>query len=161
MAAYDNHVLPFLWLKGEEHETITEYLEQIAGADIREVCLESRTHPEFCRDGWWSDLRFIIGECKRLGLKIWLLDDAHFPTGYANGALAGEDVDPALKKTVLKHRTVTVVGPQPSTTIKLGNLMDPTEHFVGAAGFDAAGVPLDLELAVEQTEGGHSRLPAL
>lgn len=152
MAAYDNHVLPFLWLKGEERETITEYLEQIARADIREVCLESRTHPEFCRDGWWADLRFIVGECKRLGLKIWLLDDAHFPTGYANGALAGENVDPALKKTVLKHRTVTVVGPQPSTVIKLGNLMDPTEHFVGAAGFDAAGVPLDLELAVDQTE---------
>ena len=122
MVAYDNHVLPFLWLKGETRETIAEYLEQIAGADIREVCLESRTHPEFCRDGWWSDLRYIIGECKRLGLKIWLLDDAHFPTGYANGALAGEDVDPALKKTVLKHRTVTVVGPQPSTVIKLGNL---------------------------------------
>ena len=154
MAAYDNHVLPFLWLKGEARETITEYLEQIAGADIHEVCLESRTHPEFCRDGWWSDLRFIIGECKRLDLKIWLLDDAHFPTGYANGALAGEDVDPALKKTVLKHHTVTVVGPQPSTTIKLGNLMDPTERFVGTATFDAAGAPLDLELAVEQTEDG-------
>lgn len=158
MAAYDNHVLPFLWLKGEAHETITEYLEQIAGADIREVCLESRTHPEFCRDGWWADLRFIIGECKRLGLKIWLLDDAHFPTGYANGALAGEDVDPALKKTVLKHRTVTVVGPQPSTVIKLGNLMDSTERFVGAATFDAAGAPLDFELSVEQADGTPARL---
>lgn len=151
---YDNHVLPFLWLKGEARETITEYLEQIAGADIREVCLESRTHPDFCRDGWWSDLRFIIGECKRLGLKIWLLDDAHFPTGYANGALEGDDVDPALKKTVLKHRTITVVGPQPSTTIKLGNLMDPTERFVGAAAFDAAGAPLDLALTVEQGDDG-------
>ena len=86
---YDNHVLPFLWLKGEARKTITEYLEQIAGADIREVCLESRTHPDFCHDGWWSDLWFIIDECKRLGLKIWLLDDAHFPTGYANGALEG------------------------------------------------------------------------
>lgn len=158
MAAYDNHVLPFLWLKGEAHETITEYLEQIAGANIREVCLESRTHPEFCRNGWWADLRFIIGECKRLGLKIWLLDDAHFPTGYANGALAGENVDPALKKTVLKHRTVTVVGPQPSTVIKLGNLMDPTERLVGAATFDAAGAPLDLELSVEQADGTPARL---
>ena len=125
---------------------------------IREVCLESRTHPEFCRDGWWADLRFIIGECKRLGLKVWLLDDAHFPTGYANGALAGEDVDPALKKTVLKHRTVTVVGPQPSTVIKLGNLMDPTERFVGAATFDAASAPLDLELSVEQADGTPARL---
>lgn len=154
MTTYDNHVLPFLWLKGETHETITKYLEQIAGADIREVCLESRTHPEFCRDGWWSDLRFIIGECKRLGLKIWLLDDAHFPTGYANGALAGDDVDPAFKKTVLKHRTVTVVGPQPSTAIKLGNLMDPTERLLGAAAFDAEGAPFDLAIAVEQSDDG-------
>ena len=151
---YDNHVLPFLWLKGEARETITEYLEQIAGADIREVCLESRTHPDFCRDGWWSDLRFIIDDCKRLGLKIWLLDDAHFPTGYANGALVGDDVDPALKKTVLKHRTITVVGPQPSMTIKLGNLMDSTERFMGAAVFDAAGAPHDLALAVEQGDDG-------
>ena len=152
--AYDNHVLPFLWLKGEARETITEYLEQIADADIREVCLESRTHPDFCHDGWWSDLRFIIDECKRLGLKIWLLDDAHFPTGYANGALVSDGVDPALKKTVLKHRTVTVVGPQPSTTIKLGNLMDSTERFVGAAVFDAAGAPLDLALAAEESDDG-------
>lgn len=150
---YDNHVLPFLWLKGEARETITEYLEQIAGADIREVCLESRTHPDFCRDGWWSDLRFIIGECKRLGLKIWLLDDAHFPTGYANGALAGDGVDPALKKTVLKHRTVTVVGPQPSTTT---NSVTCGSHgaFVGAAVFDAAGAPLGLEFAVEESDDG-------
>lgn len=137
MAAYDNHVLPFLWLKGEERETITEYLEQIAGADIREVCLESRTHPEFCRDGWWADLRFIIGEWQALGVEDLAARRRPFPHGYANGALAGEDVDPALKKTVLKHRTVTVVGPQPSTVIKLGNLMDPTERFVGAATFDS------------------------
>ena len=156
---FDNHVLPFLWLKGEARETITEYLEQIAGADIREVCLESRTHPDFCHDGWWSDLRFIIDECKRLGLKIWLLDDAHFPTGYANGALVSDGVDPALKKTVLKHRTITVVGPQPSTSIKLGNLMDSTERFVGVAAFDAAGVPLDLALAVEHgNDGAPARL---
>ena len=28
---YDNHVLPFLWLKGEARETITEYLERLPG----------------------------------------------------------------------------------------------------------------------------------
>lgn len=55
---------------------------------------------------------------------------------------------------MLKHRAVTFVGPQPSTTIKLGNLMDPTERFVGAAAFDAAGTPLDLALAVEHGDDG-------
>lgn len=44
---YDNHVLPFLWMKGESQQTIAEYLEKIAGADIHEVCLESRPHPDF------------------------------------------------------------------------------------------------------------------
>ena len=84
---YDNHVLPFLWMKGESHKTIAEYLEKIAGADIHEVCLESRPHPDFCGEGWWRDLRFVIDECKQLGLKLWILDDAHFPTGFANGAV--------------------------------------------------------------------------
>lgn len=46
--AYDNHVLPFLWMKGEDHKTIAEYLEKIAGADIHEVCLEPPA-PRFLR----------------------------------------------------------------------------------------------------------------
>ena len=48
--AYDNHVLPFLWMKGESQQTIAEYLEKNAGADIHEVCLESRPHPDFCTE---------------------------------------------------------------------------------------------------------------
>ena len=28
----------------------------------------------------------IIDECKKLGMEIWILDDEHFPTGYAAGA---------------------------------------------------------------------------
>lgn len=83
-------------MKGEDQQTIAEYLEKIAGADIHEVCLESRPHPDFCGEGWWHDLRFVIDTCKQLGLKIWILDDAHFPTGYANGAV--KEAAPELRK---------------------------------------------------------------
>ena len=113
--AYDNHVLPFLWMKGESQQTIAEYLEKIAGADIHEVCLESRPHPDFCGEGWWRDLRFVIDTSKQLGLKIWILDDAHFPTGYANGAV--KEAAPELRKIVLTHRTIDVVGPTPQASI--------------------------------------------
>ncbi|RGB61220.1 hypothetical protein [Absiella sp. AM10-20] len=82
---YQNHVLPFLWQKGESKEIIEEYLIKMKESDIHEVCLESRPHPEFCEEGWWNDLAFIIEKCKELDMKIWLLDDSHFPTGYANG----------------------------------------------------------------------------
>lgn len=144
---YDNHVLPFLWMRGEDHATIREYLEQITASDIHEVCLESRPHPDFCGEGWWRDLAFVIGECKRLGLKIWILDDSHFPTGYANGALAGDDVDPALKKTVLRQRVIDVVGPTPGMSVSLGNPFDATERFYGAVLMrdgEAVDVPLQV-----------------
>ena len=139
---YDNHVLPFLWMKGEDHETIAEYLAAIAGADIREVCLESRPHPDFCGEGWWSDLGFIIEKCKELGLKIWILDDAHFPTGYANGTV--KEAAPQLRKLVLTHRTIDVVGPTPQVSIALGNMFDPTEEFYGVV-FTQDGAPVDVE----------------
>ena len=121
---YDNHVLPFLWMKGESQQTIAEYLEKIAGADTHEVCLESRPHPDFCGEGWWRDLRFVIDTCKQLGLKIWILDDAHFPTGYANGAV--KKAAPELRKVVLTHHTIDVVGPTPQASIVLTNMFDKT-----------------------------------
>ena len=106
-------------MKGESHKTIAEYLEKIAGADIHEVCLESRPHPDFCGEGWWRDLRFVIDECKQLGLKLWILDDAHFPTGFANGAV--EEAVPELRKIVLTHRTFDIVGPTSAASIALAN----------------------------------------
>ena len=127
---YENHLLPFLWMKGEDHATITAYLEKIAGADIHEVCLESRTHPDFCGDGWWRDLRFVIDECRRLGMKIWILDDAHFPTGFANGRVKEH---PERSKTVLTHRTFDIVGPARELSVPLTDALDPTQRFVGAA----------------------------
>ena len=43
-----SHILPFLWMKGEDNETIKKELDKIEACGIREVCLESRPHPDFC-----------------------------------------------------------------------------------------------------------------
>ena len=42
-----SHILPFLWMKGEDNETIGKELDKIEKCGIREVCLESRPHPDF------------------------------------------------------------------------------------------------------------------
>ena len=83
-----SHILPFLWLKGEENETIGRELDQIEECGIREVCLESRPHPDFCGPGWWKNLDYICSEASRRKMKLWILDDRKFPTGYANGGFA-------------------------------------------------------------------------
>lgn len=150
---YENHVLPFLWQKGESQEVIGEYLEKIAACDIREVCLESRPHPDFMGEGWWNDLAFIIARCKELGLKIWLLDDAHFPTGYANGVLKDLPEDDPLRKTVLTQRTLDIVGPTPKLSVALTNLFNSTERFYAAV-LLRDGKAVDFDYEVMRDEAG-------
>lgn len=82
-----SHILPFLWMKGEDNETIKKELDKIEECGIREVCLESRPHPDFCGPKWWENLDFICEEAEKRGLRLWILDVKKFPTGYANGGL--------------------------------------------------------------------------
>ena len=92
----ENHMLPFFWQHGEDEETLRKYMQVIHGANCHAVCVESRPHPEFCGDKWWADLDVILDEAQKLNMKVWILDDSHFPTGFANGAV--KDAPDALKR---------------------------------------------------------------
>lgn len=83
----ENHILPFFWQHGEDEATLREYMGAIQGAGCGAVCVESRPHPDFCGPKWWQDMDVILDEARRRDMKVWILDDSHFPTGYCNGAL--------------------------------------------------------------------------
>lgn len=78
-------IFPFLWVKGEDRKVIEKELKAIKAFGIDAVCVESRTHPDFCGDSWFVDMGAILEIAERLDMRVWLLDDAHYPTGYANG----------------------------------------------------------------------------
>lgn len=82
-----NYILPFFWQHGEEEIVLRDYMKAIHGAGIGAVCVESRPHPDFCGPKWWKDMDVILDEAKKYDMKVWILDDSHFPSGYANGAL--------------------------------------------------------------------------
>ena len=86
----ENHVLPFFWQHGESEATLREMMAAIHGANCRAVCVESRPHPDFCGPKWWQDMDVILDEARKRDMKVWILDDSHFPTGFANGAMAGK-----------------------------------------------------------------------
>ncbi len=104
----DNYLAPFLWLHNEDDALILEELRRIHACGIRAVCLESRTHEEFCREDWWSDCRLILDFCREHGMKVWILDDKHFPSGYANGAY---ETRPELVQWNIVERHMDVAGP--------------------------------------------------
>ena len=84
-----SHMLPFLWLSGQGEEELRRAVQEIAASGCKALCAESRVHPDFLGESWWRDLDVITDECKRLGMCYYLLDDTHFPSGYANGAAKG------------------------------------------------------------------------
>lgn len=105
----ENFLYPFFWLHGEEQQALKEYVEKIYAAGIRGFCVESRPHPAYGEERWWEDLAFLCEEAKKRQMKIWILDDAKFPTGYANGWV--KEHYPHLRKTYLDCRRFDVVGP--------------------------------------------------
>lgn len=100
----DANIFPFLWLHGESEEVLREYMGVIYDANLRAVCLESRPHPDFLGDGWWHDLDILLDEARKRVMKVWILDDSHFPTGYANGAL--RNADPKLCRQFLTRALI-------------------------------------------------------
>lgn len=83
----ENHMLPFFWQHGEDEQTLRTYMRVIQEANCHAVCVESRPHPDFCGEKWWRDMDVILDEARMRGMKVWILDDSHFPTGFANGAV--------------------------------------------------------------------------
>ena len=104
----ENYMLPFYWQHGDHYEKIPEQVELIYQSGCRALCVESRPHNDFCGPGWWRDMDLIISECEKRGMKVWILDDDHYPTGHANGAVKNH---PELRKWNFIERHVDVAGP--------------------------------------------------
>lgn len=105
-----DYMAPFLWLHGEDDALILRELDRIYDSGIRSVCLESRTHEGFCGEEWWSDMRLILDHCREKGMKVWILDDKHFPSGNANNAFYKEE-NAHLRPWGITERHIDVSGP--------------------------------------------------
>ena len=111
-----NHLLPFLWMKNGYHDRLVSYVHQVYDSGCRAFCVESRTHENFGGDEWWDDMAVLLSEAKKLDMKVWILDDKHFPTGYANGLIKKH---PERRQLMLVEDHLDVVGPAPESAILL------------------------------------------
>ena len=81
-----NHLLPFLWLHGENDDELRRGIQAVRQSGCDTFCAESRVHPDYLGPAWWHEMGVLLEESKRLGMRFYLLDDAHFLSGFANGA---------------------------------------------------------------------------
>lgn len=120
-----SYILPFFWQHGEEHEVLLQELEAIAKSNVREFCVESRVHERFCQDAWWEDFGFLLREAQKRDMKVWLLDDKRFPTGYANGLTAQY---PALRRRGIREEHVDVAGPMRQAAVIVSGRYRPEKE---------------------------------
>lgn len=101
------HLLPFLWLHGEDDSTLIEGIKSIRDSGCSVFCAESRTHPDFLGPSWWHEMEVLLNTCRKLGMQFYLLDDTHFPSGYGNGVGAGTP----FQRMMLRETHMDFFGP--------------------------------------------------
>ncbi len=105
---HSGYLFPFLWLSGQTEDEIRRGMEDVAASGCSSVCVESRIHPDFLGETWWRDLDIVCDECKKRGMTFYVLDDTHFPSGYANGAAKGTP----WCRMMMTEEHMDVVGPK-------------------------------------------------
>ncbi len=149
----DNYLIPFYWQHGNHRDRIPEQLERIFSTGCRAVCVESRPHPDFCGEEWWADMDIILDICQKRDVKVWILDDKRYPTGYANGLI--EKKYPHLRQWTLIEHHVDVMGPMADASV-LVTPSTPDEMLLGAVAYrrsgngeELTGDPIDLRRNVK------------
>ena len=117
----NNYIFPFLWMRNQNEDVLRTEIKKIYECGIRAICLESRPHPDFIGDGWWKDFDIVMEEAKKYSMKIWILDDAHFPTGQANGMIPEKYPELARKYIMMQH--TDCVGPVKNAALDVKLMM--------------------------------------
>lgn len=140
----DSYILPFLWLHGEPKERLREEILAIKNSGISEFCAESRPYEQFCQDAWWDDFGFILETARELGMRVWLLDDQKFPTGYANGYLEKEE-NAHLRKKLIREFQIDAIGPMRGAKLFVGGRVNSEEKIIQVVAYKYADSDEDLD----------------
>jgi len=99
---------PLFWLHGDESaDKLRLYVEKVAEGGNGCFTAESRPHSDWLGEGWYRDLAICLDEAKRHDLKMWIFDEAWWPSGEVGGRVPAEH---ASKRMVVA--TTSVDGPK-------------------------------------------------
>ena len=105
----ENRLYPFLCVYGDENEeALVLGVKHIYDSGARGLCVESKRSPHYGKEHWWFTLDVILRECKKFGMKMWVVDEPFVPSGYANGAVKKH---PHLRKKHIVETHIDLIGP--------------------------------------------------
>jgi hypothetical protein len=140
---------PLFWLHGDESpERLRATLNKVAEGGNGTFTAESRPHSDWLGEGWYRDLGICLDEAKKLGLTMWIFDEAWWPSGEVGGKVPAE-----FASKVLDARAIAVTGPKRVEVADLGADSHLVAIIAGRAtpdGIDGASL---IDLTAEVRDG--------
>ena len=99
---FASHVI-WGWEGPMDIETIRHDLDSIKSKGFNSVIFEAgyRLPYEYLSEGWFEGIRIGVLEAKARGMKVWLIDEGKYPSGFAGGKFTRERPDLRMKALVV------------------------------------------------------------
>ena len=96
-----NHVI-WGWDGQMELKTITSDLDSIKSKGFNAIIIEPGYGLPFdyLSEGWFKTVRTAVMEAKKRGMKVWIIDEGKYPSGFAGGKFTRERPDLRMKAVV-------------------------------------------------------------
>ncbi|MBE6281287.1 MAG: hypothetical protein E7095_04390 [Bacteroides sp.] len=99
---FASHVI-WGWEGPMDKQTIRKDLDSIKSKGFRSVIFEAgyKLPYEYLSDKWFKGIRTGVREAKKRGLKVWLIDEGKYPSGFAGGKFSKERPDLRMQALVV------------------------------------------------------------
>lgn len=110
-AEFASHVI-WGWEGPMDIKTIRHDLDSIKTKGFRSVIFEAgyRLPYEYLSDDWFKAIRTAVREAKKRDLKVWIIDEGKYPSGFAGGKFSKERPDLRMKALVVMDRLEVKAG---------------------------------------------------
>lgn len=147
-----SYLCPLFWQHHESEAALRREIQRMNESGIGSFIVESRPHPHYLQDEWWSDLEILIDEAKKRNMEVWFFDDGSYPSGVAAGLIY--EKYPQYTKKYLAHHYIDAIGPMRGSSILVETWLKEEETLIGVVacrrldGMDQ----MDLSSCVDITE---------
>ncbi|MCJ7728728.1 MAG: hypothetical protein MUO27_02435, partial [Sedimentisphaerales bacterium] len=109
------------WEGNVTEEVIARDMDAFSARGVRVVTIEpgyGMSSP-YLSPGWFKTIKFAVEQARRRGMRVWLVDEGKYPSGFAGGKFSAERPDLRMQGLVVAERI------EPATDETLARALSP------------------------------------
>ena len=100
------------WDGAITEEVINRDLDAFQARGIHVVTIEAGygTSTPYLSPGWFETIKLAVAQARRRGMRVWLVDEGKYPSGFAGGKFSAERPDLRMQALVVGERVEVAAG---------------------------------------------------